>query len=142
MTYVPPEEYRCGTVVLKIQVTLYLEAGAIILGCGNLADYTSEPGQQAEAELNVWHLIFASDAENAGLEGPGRVDGQGPQFWGPSGRVVTPSVETWRDVAIFDWKPLELPSPLLEFVGCRHLRVEDVRIENPPRMDPTLRELR
>jgi hypothetical protein len=132
LAYVPPGEYRCGTVVLKSNVTLYLEAGATILGSTDLADYNSLPGQQAEPDVNARHLIFARDAENAGLAGPGRVDGQGPQFWVPSGRVVPPPEESWRDVAIFDWKPLERPSPMLEFVGCRHLRVEDVRIENAP----------
>lgn len=130
--YVPPGIYRCGTVILKSNVTLYLEAGATLQGSKDLADYTPQPGFHAEAELSDKHLIFARDVENAGLAGPGRVDGQGPAFWVPSGRIVPPPEESWRDVAIFDWKPLDRPSPLLEFAGCRHLRVEDVRIENAP----------
>ena len=132
LAYVPPGEYHCGTVVLKSRVTLYLEAGATILGSKDLADYSPQAGNPAEVDITARHLIFARDAENVGLAGPGRVDGQGPQFWVPSGRVVPPPEESWRDVAIFDWNPLERPSPLLEFVSCRHLRVEDVRIENAP----------
>jgi hypothetical protein len=132
VAYVPPGTYRSGTVILKSNVTLYLEAGATLLGSKDLADYTALPGQHAEAELSDRHLIFARDAENAGLAGPGLIDGQGPAFWVPSGRVVPPPEEGWRDVAIFDWKPLERPSPLLEFAGCRHLRVEDVSIQNAP----------
>ena len=132
LTYVPPGEYRCGTVVLKSRVTLYLEAGATILGSQDLADFTPQPLEPAEVDITVRHLIFARDAENVGLAGPGRIDGQGPQFWVPSGRVVPPPEESWRDVAIFDWTPLDRPSPLLEFVGCKHLRIEDVRIENAP----------
>ena len=132
VAYVPPGTYRCGTVVLKSNVTLYLEAGATLQGSKNLADYTAQSGHQAEAELSDKHLIFARDVENAGLAGPGRLDGQGPAFWAPSGRVVPPPEEDWRDVAIFDLKPLARPSPMLEFAGCRHLRVEDVRIENAP----------
>jgi polygalacturonase len=132
VAYVPPGTYRCGTVMLKSHVTLYLEAGATLLGSKDLADYTPVPGLHAEAELSDRHLIFARDAENVGLAGPGRLDGQGPAFWVPSGRVVPPSEEDWRDVATFDLKPLDRPSPMLEFAGCRHLRVEDVRIENAP----------
>ncbi len=132
VAYVPPGVYRCGTLILKSNVTLYLEAGATILGSKDLADYTPQPGEQAEADMNSRHLLFARDAENAGLAGPGRIDGQGPQFWAPSGRVEPPPEESWRDVATYAWKPLPRPSPLLEFVGCRHFHVEDVRIENAP----------
>src|SRR4051812_11270836 len=42
--YVPPGVYRSGTIILKSNVTLYLEAGATILGSKNIEDYTEEPG--------------------------------------------------------------------------------------------------
>ncbi len=132
VAYVPPGVYRCGTVILQSNVTLYLEAGATILGSTDISDYAPQPGPQPEADNNERHLIFARDAENVGLAGPGRIDGQGPAFWVPSGRAAVPPDENWRDVAIYDWKPLERPSPMVEFVECRHLRIEDVRIENAP----------
>ncbi len=130
VAYVPPGVYRSGTVVLKSNVTLYLEAGATLLGSKDLADYTPQPGPPGRGDANQKHLIFARDAENAGLAGPGRIDGQGPAFWVPSGRKTPPPEDAWRDVATYDWKPTDRASPLLEFVGCRHLRIEDVRIEN------------
>jgi hypothetical protein len=43
---------------------------------------------------------------------------------------VPPPEDDWRDVATYDWKPNDRPSPLIEFAGCRYLRIEDVRIEN------------
>jgi polygalacturonase len=43
---------------------------------------------------------------------------------------VPPPEDAWRDVATYDWKPLDRASPLVEFAGCRNLRIEDVRIEN------------
>ena len=116
--YLAPGTYLSGTVVLKSNVTLYLEAGATLLGSKNIRDYAPR------------HLVFARDAENVGIAGPGRIDGQGPAFWVPSGRVPPPPEEGWRDVATFDWKPLERASPMVEFVGCRNVRVEDVRMEN------------
>lgn len=130
VAYVPPGVYLCGTVVLKTNVTLYLEAGATILGSKNLADYTPQPGPPALGDANQKHLIFARDAENVGLAGPGRIDGQGPAFWARSGRKTPPPEAAWADVATYDWKPGDRPSPMLEFVACRHLRIEDVRIEN------------
>lgn len=132
MAYVPPGTYLSGTVVLKSNVTLYLEAGATLLGSKNLADYTPQPGPPAKGDANQKHLIFAGDAENVGLAGPGRIDGQGPAFWVPSGRKVPPPEDAWKDVATYDWRPLDRPSPMLEFAGCRHVSIEDVRIENAP----------
>ena len=130
LVYLAPGTYLSGTVVLKSNVTLYLEAGATVLGSKNLTDYTPQPGPNPKGDANQKHLIFARDAENVGLAGPGRIDGQGSSFWVPSGRVVPSTAEAWRDVATYDWKPLDRPSPMLEFVSCRYLRIDDVRIEN------------
>lgn len=130
VAYVPPGTYLTGTVVLKSNVTLYLEAGATILGSKNIADYTLHPGPPEKGDANQKHLIFARDAENVGLAGPGLIDGQGPAFWVASGRKVPPPEESWRDVATYDWKPLDRASPLVEFYHCKNLRIEDVRIEN------------
>jgi len=130
--YLPPGTYLSGMVILKSNVTLYLEAGATLLGSKNISDYSSQAGPPATGDANQKHLIFARDAENVGVAGPGRIDGQGPKFWVPSGRKPLPPQEAWRDVATYDWKPLSRPSPMLEFYNCKNLRIEDVRIENAP----------
>ena len=122
IVYMPPGVYLCGTVVLKSNVMLYIEAGATLLGSTNLADFAPR----------AKHLVFARDAENVGLAGPGRIDGQGQAYWIPAGRVVPPPEESWRDVATYDWKWRERYSPLVEFVACKNLRIEDVRLENAP----------
>ncbi|MDE3067043.1 MAG: right-handed parallel beta-helix repeat-containing protein [Verrucomicrobiota bacterium] len=132
VVYMPPGTYLSGTVILRSNVTLYLEAGATLLGSRTLSDYSSQPGPSPKADANQRHLVFARDAENVGLAGPGRIDGQGPAFWAPSGRTPPPASEAWRDVATYDWKPLPRPSPMLEFYNCKNLRIEDVRIENSP----------
>jgi hypothetical protein len=130
IAYVPPGVYLSGTVILKSNVTLFLEAGATLLGSTNVADYSPQPGPKLKGDANQKHLIFARNAENVGLAGPGRIDGQGPSFWVPSGRPPLPPEEAWQDVIAHGWRALDRPSPLIEFVECRHLRIEDVRIEN------------
>lgn len=132
VVYLSPGTYLSGTVILKSNVTLYLEAGATLLGSKKPSDYTQQRGPDKTADANQKHLIFARDADNIGLAGPGRIDGQGPSFWAPSGRIVPPPEDAWRDVATYDWKPLPRPSPLLEFYNCQNLRIENVRIENAP----------
>jgi len=132
VAYVPPGVYLSGTVVLKSNVTLYLEAGATLLGSKRIRDYTLQAGTSLLGDANQKHLIFARDAANVGLAGPGRIDGQGSCFRVPSGRVIPPPEDSWQDVATFDWKPLDRPSPLLEFYNCQNLHIQDVCIENAP----------
>jgi polygalacturonase len=125
--------YRSGTVVLRSNVTLYLEAGATLLGSTDLRDYGEISGASKDGP-NPRHLIFAMNAEHVTLAGPGLIDGQGRHFWEPSGKEPLAPEDAWADVVARYWKPKEggRPSPLLEFVNCRWLRIEDVRIENAP----------
>lgn len=144
MVYVPPGIYLCGTVVLKSNVTVYLEAGATLLGSKNLSDYTQQtltvdktapeknPAEPDLKDTGPRHLIFARDAENISLTGPGKIDGQGAAFWQPSGRVQPPPEDGWRDVIAFDWKKLPRPSPMVEFYNCKNVHIENVRLENSP----------
>jgi len=144
VVYVPPGIYLSGTVILKSNVTLYLEAGATLLGSKNISDYPPQPqslkaGQNNSAfekdlrDAASYHLIFARDAENVGLAGLGRIDGQGSAFWVPSGRVQPQPEDAWKDVIAYDWKPNPpRPSPMLEFYNCKNLHIENLRIENSP----------
>lgn len=130
VVYVLPGTYRCGVVVLKTNVTLYLEAGATILGSTNIADYALPSGSAFKGEAEQNHLIFAKDAENVTLRGPGRIDGQGSTFWKQSDKPPLPPSESWADVIAHGWAPNgRRPSPMLEFVDCNWLRIEDLRIE-------------
>jgi polygalacturonase len=132
VVYAPPGTYLSGTVILQSNVTLYLEAGATLLGSKNLDDYSAQAGPPAKGDADQKHLVFARDAENIGLAGPGRIDGQGPAFWAPNGRVQPPPEDDWRDSIAHGWMKLARPSPMLEFYNCKNLRIEEVRIENSP----------
>ncbi|MBI4892492.1 MAG: glycoside hydrolase family 28 protein [Acidobacteria bacterium] len=136
VVYLPPGSYLTGTVVLKSNVTLYLEAGATLLGSTDIRDYSGNPAD-ARNHVPGSHLISARNAENIALAGPGRIDGQGKAFWQPSGRPPMPPENAWRDAVHNQWKTAadasgreRRPSPMIELVDCRHVRIEDVRIEN------------
>ncbi len=131
--YVAPGTYLTGTLVLKSNVNFHLESGATILGSKDLADYkplANEAGPKLTGDANAKHLIFARDAENLSITGNGHVDGQGPSFWIPSGRKIPPPEDAWKDVATYDWKPLDRASPMVELFNCKNARVEDVTFEN------------
>jgi hypothetical protein len=111
-------------------VNLYLEAGATLLASTNLQDYTPVSAGGSGAPPSR-HLILARDAENIGLTGPGRIDGRGVAFWKPVAPAPAPE-DPAREVEAHRWKQLDRPSPLLEFVHCRNVRIGDTRIDNAP----------
>ncbi|SNT42716.1 Polygalacturonase [Granulicella rosea] len=121
IVYLAPGTYLCGTVVLKSNVTLYLEAGATILGSGDIADYKQ------------LHLIFASNAQNVGLAGTGKIDGNGPAFWVRTNRPQVSEDLAWFDAIHLDWTHTpKHPSPMVEFEGCTDVHISDVLLTNAP----------
>ncbi len=128
MVYCSPGKYLCGTVELKSNVTLYIEAGAVILGSTNVKDYTVRHGSDPSSHAGRPHLIFALDAENVSLVGPGRIDGQGKSFWEPTNRKPVPESEIWTDRRHFDLTHKAEISPMVELVNCTNLRLESIEL--------------
>ena len=128
VVYCSPGRYLCGTVELKSNVTLYLEAGAVILGSTNVKQYTPKPGPDPASDAGQGHLIYARDVENISVVGPGKIDGQGHSFWIPSNRKPVAESEMWSDARHLDWKPAPRISPMVELVNCTNLRLESIEL--------------
>ena len=75
----PPGHYLSGTVHLRSHVTLFLDAGATLVGTTNLADYQhpAPPDFMAGARWGNWHrgLIVGENIEDAAIIGQGVIDG-------------------------------------------------------------------
>lgn len=74
--------FLSGTIRLKSNVTLHIEAGATLLGSTNIEDYpdiTPEIIYLYRARFTKY-LIYAERAENIGLSGRGVINGQGEHF--------------------------------------------------------------
>ena len=92
---VPAGVFVIGTVELKSNVTLHLAAQGKLLGSADGTQYHAADaiplrGDSTLGDGNVG-LIFAVEAENIALEGPGTIDGQGAQFRSPTRGVPPPS---------------------------------------------------
>jgi len=79
-----PGLYRTGTVVMGSGVFIRLEAGAVLLGSENPADYPEEPEDLMAKDLprslipgSRRALIYCAGIEDAGIEGAGMVCGNG-----------------------------------------------------------------
>ena len=131
---VPPGIFLIGRIELKSGVTLNLESGGTLLGSTSMSDYNLNSGSSGHGGGNPHHLIFAIDADHVTLSGTGKIDGQGPAFWEPSGKPPLPEDQQWADVASHALAVRKggRPSPMLEFVNCRGLTIQDVHIENAP----------
>jgi hypothetical protein len=118
---VPAGVFVIGTVELKSNVTLHIAAQGKLLGSADGTQYHAADaiplhGDTTLEDGNVG-LIFAVDAENITIEGPGTIDGQGAQFRSPSRGVPPPS---GRGGAA-------RPYHLL-FHRCRNLRIRDLSL--------------
>lgn len=136
LVYAPPGTFLTGGIELKSRVTLYLEAGCVLLGSPSIRDYIYHPGPPLLGDANGHHLIFAQNAEDVTLCGPGTIDGQGQAYWqhnvehGP-----IPPDEAYRDVASGHYHAIDnnnRPSPMVEIAQCRNIRISGVTLRNSP----------
>jgi polygalacturonase len=121
--YVPPGRYLTGTITLKSHVTLDVDAGAVILGSGDPADYPLHDSVWDPAKKEICPLIYALDADNVGIRGRGTIDGQGQNWWRRMGwpeRLKVPRAQR---------TPAELAQLALLANGRPHL-IEPIRCRN------------
>ena len=106
----PPGRYLSGTVHLKSHVTLFLEAGATLVGTPDLDQYQHPtiPEFIPEARWGKWHraLILGDGLEDIAIAGQGVIDGN--KVFDPTGE------ERMRGPHTF------------VFVNCRKVTVRDV----------------
>lgn len=114
-----PGTWLSAPIVLKSNVTLQLDQGAILLASSDHQDYPPKiefraPGLQS--------LVSATDATHVSITGKGVIDGAGESWWQEARSVddhgVMGSDHTRPRLVVFD--------------HCRHVLVEGVTIQNSP----------
>jgi polygalacturonase len=126
IVHAPAGKFLIGGLELKSRVTLYLDADCTLLGSTSIDDYESRPGGKG------FHVLFAQNAEDVGISGPGTIDGQGPTFWEKSDRAPALPEDAWKDVAthyVQVKKGKQRPSPMIEFAQCKNVNVSGVTLK-------------
>lgn len=133
--WLSPGRYLTGAILLKSDVELHLEKGAVLLGSTNPDDYEDlmVKGTTNKSKNNVYSLAFitAYKAKNIKLTGEGTIDGQG--------REVALNVDSLylkgirKDNTYFTrlHRPREMVRPnLLSIVECENIDVKDLRFKS------------
>ncbi|MCK5463980.1 MAG: glycoside hydrolase, partial [Bacteroidales bacterium] len=116
---VPAGSFRTGTIILKSHVSLYLVAGAVILGSTELKDYPEiYPVFRSYTDVNYVDksLIYAEKAENISILGEGTLDGQGGDT-----AFDLPGRENYKK------RPY-----IIRMIECRNVHISGIRLVNSP----------
>ena len=134
---VPAGTYKIGTLILKDNVELHLQHGAMLIGSANYKDYIAVKQQQATRTKDLYakyFMIFAEGASNIAITGSGTIHGNGlknfqetrPQNLRPNMiRLVGCNNVTVRGVRL-----LEAANWTFHLLNCKDVNVDGVVIEN------------
>src|SRR5690606_1349232 len=81
--FFPAGKYLTGPIHLKSNITLHLDAGAILYFSDNFDHYLPMVPSRWEGTdvINFSPLIYAHRAENIAITGRGHLDGNGKSWW-------------------------------------------------------------
>ena len=101
----PAGRYVTGTLQLKDNVTLHLDANAVLLGSTHAADYRNvDPFIDGSGSTMGYALIAGIGARQVGLEGPGTIDGRGAEVKAAQTHyTIRPFLVRWvkcRDIVV------------------------------------------
>lgn len=115
--WIPAGKYMTGSLFVKSNLTLHLEAGATLLGSEDPADYPIiENRWEGANQLTYAPLITGQNLENIAITGRGVIDGRGGRWW-----------QAFAD------QTLTYPRPrLISFTDCRNVLIEGITATNSP----------
>jgi polygalacturonase len=149
--FFPAGEYLTGAIHLKSNITIHLDAGALLKFSTDLEHYLPFVKMRWEGTVmqNFSPLIYAYQAENITITGRGKIDGQGKAWWDEMYRIryakeklplnkyqkmwdeLNPGLETapyyQGTMGMKFFRP-----PLIQTFECKNIRIEGITIVNSP----------
>lgn len=142
--YFPAGTYLSGSLELKSNVILYLDAGAILKGSPNLEDYIET---SYVSESRSTSLIYAHGVKNTGIMGRGTIDGNDDAFFDWNNvhpgccfdPAYTRQGKSYSNrfpdgpAAVKGVNPdTDRPGALVTFIKCKNINVSGIHVEGSP----------
>lgn len=134
---IPAGKFLIGTIILKDNVGLHLQPGAVLLGSPDYRDY-AEIIHKYDSRTNGLYakhfMVFAEGAKNISITGTGTIHGNGLENFleddPQNQRPFMIRLVNCENVTIRDVKLLESANWTLHLLGCRDVNIDGVVIEN------------
>ncbi|WP_192579131.1 glycoside hydrolase family 28 protein [Dyadobacter aurulentus] len=136
--------FLSGTIYLKSNVTLHIEAGATLLGSDNVNDFPSisskYPSYTGDFVTNKM-LIYAEDAVNIAITGYGTIDGRGDDIKEPylspsfSGRPRIIHFRACENVKILRVKLYNSASWVQSYQSCKNVLIDGITVDSRENKD-------
>ena len=133
--YFPAGVYVTGTIYMKNNITLNLEAGAKIMGSTSIEDYPLNDCKVASFTDSYTGraLIWGEDLHNIAITGRGTIDGQGANFF----KNHSPKEEWEKQIRFYKDSTRYVPKAhyinrpyLIRFISCSNVLVEGVTLQH------------
>jgi polygalacturonase len=146
--FFPAGTFLTGPIIMKSNITVYLDAGATIKFSDDFDDYL--PMVQSRWEdvrvMNFKSQIYAYQCENIAIRGDGHLEGQGKKWWDFMISVSSqqPVDNKWQEIfrkenaallaknAYISSKNNFLRPPMVTTYECKNVLIEGVSFSNPP----------
>jgi polygalacturonase len=116
---IPAGLFRSGTLLMKNNVELHLEMGAVLSASTDLKDFPIQPlpSYRSQKDPGGWRaLIYANEVSNIAVTGYGTIDGNGAQ------QKPDPNSKYKSDM---DGRPRNIL-----FISCNNIKVEGISMRN------------
>lgn len=141
--YIPSGKYVCGSIVLKDNVHVYIESGAILYGA-EVKDFDKDEKRDYKFYQDLSHSTFnvsmfrAENAKNITVSGYGTIDmraiwdafderGQGdPNLAGRAGKIF--AIRECSNVTIKDLTLLNATDIAVYLAGCENVRISGLTL--------------
>jgi polygalacturonase len=151
--YFPAGQYLTGSIHLRSNITLYLDAGSVLKFSQDFDDYLPMVQSRWEGTecTNFSPPIYAYRAENIAIVGRGLIDGQGKAWWDFFRKIRAESAKNGKVELSSKWAKLFgeknqnvvsrgrweqmgnfLRPPMIQPFECRNVRIEGISLKDPP----------
>ena len=146
--FFPAGTFLTGPIVMKSNITLYMDAGSVVLFSDDFDDYLPMvPSRWEDVRVrNFKSQIYAYRCENISIRGDGHFEGQGKKWWDFMRSVSLNNTgnSKWQEIfrreneTLLSWnqyikgKGDFLRPPMITAYECKNVLIEGVSFSNPP----------